>query len=199
MNRSCRAWKYACCQTFLEVGWPRRCYRTSANRWACTRVANGITARVPFPSAHQTCRRGMCFDALCCHETPLTSHLQFAYRCRIRCNVWYASPSRKWETRAMDLGSTTVATFLPHTIPLCAEDFRGQRGELMHSGHGLRRFSVWFLLIFRTLRLPIVARNSSSPSSHRYSISSRTSTPCLCRRFLATFQNLCYSLVCGGF
>jgi hypothetical protein len=118
---------------------------------------------------------------------PLTNLSQFAYRCGIRCNVWYASPGRKWEARAKDSGSTTVATFLPYTMPLCAEDFKSQRGEFMHSGHGLRRFSAWFLLIFRTLRLPTVARNSSSLSSHHYSISSRTSIWCLCSRFLATF------------
>ena len=112
-------------------------------------------------------RCGMWFDALGCHETPSTSLSQFAYRCRIYCNVWYDSPSWKWETRVKDLGSRTVATFLPHAIPLCAEDFKSQCGEFMHSEHSLHRFSVWFLLIFRTLRLPIVTRNSSSPSSYQ--------------------------------
>src|SRR5277367_4146520 len=65
--------KCACCQTFLEIGWLRRCWRISTERWACTRVANGITTRVPFPLAHQISQRGVRFDAISCHETTPTS------------------------------------------------------------------------------------------------------------------------------
>src|SRR5277367_2574472 len=144
--------KCACCQTFLEIGWLRRCWRISTERWACTRVANGITTRVPFPLAHQISQRGVRFDAISCHETTPTSLSQFAHRCRICCNVPYSSLGPKRETRAKDLGSRTVATFFACTIPLCAEDFKSQHEEFMRSEHSLHPFLVWFLLIFHALR-----------------------------------------------
>jgi hypothetical protein len=56
-------------------------------------------------------------------------------------------------------------------MPLCAEEFESQHEEFMRSEHSLHQFLVWFLLIFHGLCLPIVAHNSSSPSSHYHSIS----------------------------
>jgi hypothetical protein len=135
----------------LEVGWPRRFWRRPTERWACTRVANGITTRVPFPLAHRISQRGVRFDAISCHEITPTSLSQFAHRCRICCNVRYSSLGPKRETRAKDLGSRTVATFFACTIPLCAEDFKSQHEEFMRSEHSLHQFLVWLLLIFHAL------------------------------------------------